>query len=171
MLLGRWLDTEFEAKHLADISVETFNNIKQQMLDIFEGCELTDADIKAAWKEWFGWATYGGCLVSPCLNIQTADRRHQQLEVLELVLKLSSEAIDALPTEDRQYNIAAEEERMLAEAEAVKQLLTTCCTDAGATITITVAHHSGQIATANLYDLAALVQSLFEALEYFQSEL
>lgn len=96
MLLGRWLDTEFEPKLLADISTKTFNTIKEQMLDIFEGCELTDADVKAAWKEWFEWATYGGCLVSPYLNIQTADRCHEELEVLELVLKLSSEAIDDL---------------------------------------------------------------------------
>lgn len=94
MLLGRWLDTEFEAKYLADISVETFNNIKQQMLDIFEGCELIDADIKAAWKEWFEWNIYNGtlvkCGVSPYLEV----------DIMKCVLKQASEAIDKLPTED-----------------------------------------------------------------------
>lgn len=64
-----------------------------------------------------------------------------------------------------------EEGRMIAQTEMVKQLLEYCSVQPGAKIQIKVEHHDGQVAIANLYDLAALVQSLYDALEYFQSEL
>ena len=108
MLLGRWMDTEFEPKVLANVSVETFRLLKEQILDIFEDCMLTDTDIKAAWKEWFDWAARNGCLVSPFLTVQTADNQHKELDVIDLVIKLSSEAIDVLPTEDNKPAVPAE---------------------------------------------------------------
>ena len=61
--------------------------------------------------------------------------------------------------------------QMLAETELLKQLLSYCAVRQGATITITIEHDDGHKATARLYDHAALVQSLHETLEYFQSEL
>ena len=61
--------------------------------------------------------------------------------------------------------------RMLFQAEAVKQLLVYCVYQPGAKITISIDHDQGHKATAELYDLAALAQSLYESLEYFQSEL
>lgn len=61
--------------------------------------------------------------------------------------------------------------RQVSEAEFVKQLLTYCSFRPGADITIQVKHSDGHCAVAHLYDHAALVQSLYEALEYFQSEM
>lgn len=60
---------------------------------------------------------------------------------------------------------------MYTQAEIVKQLLQLCSIQPGATITITVHHNHGHKAIAELYDHAALVQSLHDTLEYFQSEL
>lgn len=61
--------------------------------------------------------------------------------------------------------------KLYKQAEDVKQQLE-CCMDAtGAKITITVARDSGTTVTAELYDHAALVQGLWDALDYFQSEL
>lgn len=61
--------------------------------------------------------------------------------------------------------------KMIAQAEAVKQLLDYCAILPGAKITITVEHDHGQRATAELYDLAALVQELWRTLDYFISEM
>ena len=61
--------------------------------------------------------------------------------------------------------------RMLVQAEAVKQLLNYCAFQPDAKITVTVEHAHGHKAVAELYDQAALVQSLYQTLEYFQSEL
>lgn len=60
---------------------------------------------------------------------------------------------------------------MIQQAESIKQLLVLCANEGEADITISVYHSSGKTATAKLYDQAALVQSLYEALEYFQSEI
>lgn len=66
--------------------------------------------------------------------------------------------------------LSAEEKTRVRQAEAIKQLLEYCTVNQGAKITITVTHDNGLEATANLYDHAALVQGLWEALDYFQSE-
>lgn len=57
------------------------------------------------------------------------------------------------------------------QAEAVKQLLYYCIEHPGASIEINISLDSGQKTTANLFDHAALVQGLIDALDYFQSEL
>lgn len=61
--------------------------------------------------------------------------------------------------------------KLLMQAEIVLQHLEYCMVQPGASITITVEHDEGHKATAKLYDHAALVQSLVDALKYFQSEL
>ena len=61
--------------------------------------------------------------------------------------------------------------RLVAETELVRQMLEFCSVQPGADIIIQVKHSAGHCATARLYDHAALVQSLYECLEYFQSEL
>lgn len=61
--------------------------------------------------------------------------------------------------------------KWIVDAEAVKQLLYYCCAQPGATITVSVKHDNGNYASAELYDLAAFVCSLLEALECFQEEL
>lgn len=70
---------------------------------------------------------------------------------------------------DIDYNF--DDRRMAAEAELVKHLLDFCSVHNGANITIIIEHDNGCKAVAHLYDHAALVQSLHEALSYFQSEL
>lgn len=57
------------------------------------------------------------------------------------------------------------------KAEGIKQILMHCMETHGAKITITVEHDDGTSATADLYDHAALTQSLYDSLDYFQSEL
>lgn len=71
------------------------------------------------------------------------------------------------------YSVTSTDEdtRVVAEAELVKHMLNFCFVQHGATITITVEHDDGHKATAKLYDHAALIQGLYNALEYFQSEL
>lgn len=64
-----------------------------------------------------------------------------------------------------------EVERMLVEAELVKTLLCACSVQQGATIEIKVTHDNGNVAVARLYDHAALVGFMIDAIEYFQSEL
>jgi hypothetical protein len=61
--------------------------------------------------------------------------------------------------------------RLYKQTEEVKQLLESCMDVGGADITITVKRDDGRTATAELYDHAALVQGLWDALDYFQSEL
>lgn len=57
------------------------------------------------------------------------------------------------------------------EAEAIKKILNDCMADPGDTsIKITICR-DGKEVTADLYDHAALVTSLYETLDYFQSEL
>lgn len=61
--------------------------------------------------------------------------------------------------------------RAYCDAERVKQLLRKSYETQGANITITVQRDDGDKDTAVLYDHAALVQGLIDALDYFQSEL
>lgn len=61
--------------------------------------------------------------------------------------------------------------RMLVEAEMVRQQLIACSITPGAKVIIRVEHDNGNVVSAELYDLAALVTSLIDALDYFQSEL
>lgn len=60
--------------------------------------------------------------------------------------------------------------RMIAEAELVKGLLNYCAVKYGAKIIITVEHDDGHKAIANLYDDAAFVQALYDALIDFQRD-
>ena len=65
-----------------------------------------------------------------------------------------------------------EEERLMrTEIALVKNMLLFCMDKQGAKITITVDHDCGNSVTANLYDHAALVQGLYDALDYLETEL
>lgn len=67
--------------------------------------------------------------------------------------------------------LSEEEHIMMAEIALVKNMLLFCMNKQGAKITITVEHDCGNKITANLYDHAALVQGLFDALEYLETEM
>ena len=68
-------------------------------------------------------------------------------------------------------SISTDTRDLLLQSEAVKQLLNYCAVAVGAEIIITVKHPHGQVATAQLYDHAALVDSLYNALDDFQQEI
>lgn len=61
--------------------------------------------------------------------------------------------------------------KMAASAALVKQMLNYCAIDPGAKVTISVEHDNGQKVAAELFDHAALVQSLIDAIDYFIDEL
>lgn len=61
--------------------------------------------------------------------------------------------------------------RKVLEVNVLLSILDYCTECQGAEINITIAHDKGFVATAHLYDHAALVQGLQDALKYFQSEL
>lgn len=75
--------------------------------------------------------------------------------------------ISSLLLADRQ-GLKGDDNRMYAQAEMVKQLLTYCSLQPGAKVTIAVTHEHGHTATAELYDAAALIQPLCDALTEFQ---
>ena len=56
-------------------------------------------------------------------------------------------------------------------AEFVKRMLYSCMDAPGATITIAIKKDNGEESSAELYDHAALVQGLIDALDYFQDEI
>lgn len=68
-------------------------------------------------------------------------------------------------------HLSEEELIMRAEIALVKNMLLFCMSKQGAKITITVDHDCGNKVTANLYDHAALVQGLYDTLEYLETEL
>lgn len=61
--------------------------------------------------------------------------------------------------------------KLIGQAEAIKQVLQYCSALPGAEITISVKHSHGYTAVGEFYDHAALVQGLYTAVEYFQSEI
>lgn len=69
------------------------------------------------------------------------------------------------------YTDDPEISRMLVEVEMVRQQLIACSITPGAKVTIRVEHDNGNVVSAKLYDHAALVTLLIDALDYFQSEL
>lgn len=72
---------------------------------------------------------------------------------------------------DRSWRLEAKRPKEWYEAETIKRILNACMADPGDTsIKITI-NRDGMEVTADLYDHAALVTSLYDALDYFQSEL
>lgn len=63
------------------------------------------------------------------------------------------------------------DDHMISQTKRLQSLLNHCCVDPGADIYITVKHSDGRQAGVKLYDHAALVQELHNALDYFLSEL
>ena len=63
-----------------------------------------------------------------------------------------------------------EQFNQILDVEMLMQVLTYCSWNSGADITIQIKHSNGLTASAKLYDHAALVTGLHNALEYFMSE-
>lgn len=121
-------------------------------------------------------------------NVQTLEKAIKRLKDKMMIdheymdaddlgdLTTTIKGLEQMKEEYSLYTIAADDnysddtKRMLCQTEMVKQLLNYCAFQHGAKITIVVEHDQGHKATAELYDHAALVQSLYESLEYFQSE-
>ena len=109
--------------------------------------------------------------------LPTAEYINQQDEaakfyLLEDYLRKIDENIHKYNVYDHiNHNTSDEDCRMLMEVELVKTLLNHCYTTHGAKIKIVVEHDDGHVATANLYDHAALIEPLMLALINFQQEL
>jgi len=67
-------------------------------------------------------------------------------------------------------NLEPEQFKQILDVEMLKQVLTYCSWNPGADIIIQIKHSDGLTASAKLYDHAALVTGLHNALELFQSE-
>ena len=96
-LLSRFMETEYQTKLLANVSVETFEQLKQDMTEQFADW-LTDVDIKEAWKCWFDWAADNGTLISSELQFVNPDVswQHDELRIIDLVIELAHSYIDRL---------------------------------------------------------------------------
>lgn len=97
-LVSRFMDTEYSEKLLADVSVHTFNTLKQDLMVRFEELSFTEDDVKGAWKEWFDWAASNGTLISPHIRIKDAERpyMHDEIRVIDTLLTIAYAAIDKL---------------------------------------------------------------------------
>lgn len=72
---------------------------------------------------------------------------------------------------DRSWRLTPRHDKEWLEAEKIKKVLNDCMENPGDTTIKIVVERDGKTTTADLYDHAALVTSLYESLEYFQSEL
>lgn len=72
---------------------------------------------------------------------------------------------------DRSWRLTPKYDKEWFEAEKIKKVLNDCMDAPGDTTIKIVVERAGKTTTADLYDHAALVTSLYESLEYFQSEL
>lgn len=66
---------------------------------------------------------------------------------------------------------AAEKAETLQQIESLQQMLNHCLQQHEAKITIAIDHSDGSSVTAQLYDHAAFVQPLIDALDEFKAEL
>ena len=94
-LLARFMDTEYPVSLLASVSPKNFDVLKREMFSRFNDCylhELTEDDVKEAWKIWFDYAVDDGTLISAdlCLPQYVDIRVHRQLA------ELAVDAIDKL---------------------------------------------------------------------------
>lgn len=91
-LLSYFLEYHFQEKLLTNVSTETFAVIKKELIDIFDDLELTDADVKEAWKAWFDEAAYNGTLVAPFIQLPDYD----EIRIMDQFIELANNAIDSL---------------------------------------------------------------------------
>ena len=73
-LLGKYSAVEFRSSFLMNISAETFDKLKQVLTEDLDAFDLTDDDIKSAWKYWFEDVTFGGGIVCQDLKIKNSDK-------------------------------------------------------------------------------------------------
>lgn len=96
-LLAHYMNSSFQSSFLAHVSKSNLQRLHEMLTDRFEEQELTISDTKAAWKEWFDLAAYGGMLVSSDLQFTTDNTcQHDELRVIDLVIELACKHIDSL---------------------------------------------------------------------------
>ena len=108
----------------------------------------------------------------PSVNFINLQDEAAKFYLLEDYLRKIDENIHKYNVYDHINHSTSDEDcRMLMEVELVKTLLNHCYTTHGAKVKIVVEHDDGHVATANLYDHAALIEPLMLALINFQQEL
>ena len=104
-------------------------------------------------------------LATDSIQMFTERDKPEELAIWQERLEAAQEA----SYEFEQY--LTEDYNMWHDAEVVKRMLESCIDDPGATIQIVVKRDDGEESSAELYDHAALVQGLVDALDYFQDEI
>ena len=91
-LLSYYMDYTFQNKLLAQPCAKNFSIIKEDLLSRFDCLELTDDDIKQAWKDWFDENANNGTLVNDNLLLP----KYGEIKVIDQLIYLAIDAIDNL---------------------------------------------------------------------------
>ena len=91
-LLSYYMDYTFQNKLLAQPCAKNFSIIKEDLLSRFGCLELTDDDIKQAWKDWFDENANNGTLVNDNLLLP----KYGEIKVIDQLICLAIDAIDNL---------------------------------------------------------------------------
>ena len=91
-LLSYYMDYTFQNKLLAQPCAKNFSIIKEDLLSRFGCLELTDDDIKQAWKDWFDENANNGTLVNDNLLLP----KYGEIKVIDQLIYLAIDAIDNL---------------------------------------------------------------------------
>ena len=91
-LLSYYMDYTFQTKLLAQPCAKNFSIIKEDLLSRFGCLELTDDDIKQAWKDWFDENANNGTLVNDNLLLP----KYGETKVIDQLIYLAIDAIDNL---------------------------------------------------------------------------
>ena len=102
--------------------------------------------------------------------IRMATNDGDEQEVIDWAKRLA-DALQARYALSDYQNGIVDDDYMTSQTKRLQSLLNHCCIDPGADIYITVKHSNGRSVGVKLYDHAALVQELYNALDYFLSEL
>ena len=95
-LLSYYLASTFQTKLLANVCDKSLDVIYTELTARFVELELTRDDIKDCWKVWFEGAACDGTLLNADFCLYGAIGNYRELEVGDLIIKLSHEAIDSL---------------------------------------------------------------------------
>ena len=94
VLLAYYLANQFEATLLVNVCPETLQTIATDLTDMFSSLELSIADIKDCWKEWFNLVAYDGTLLK--IESRYAQGSMAMYESPQMITAVAHKAIDSL---------------------------------------------------------------------------